>query len=113
MIAPSALLRDTALTGAALVLLAALTTGGRELLAVAAGAGASIFNLWLAILAAREVVHHGWVAPRLALKTLAALCMVLALVSVLPALPVVVGFFAFPLALVVRALRGRRAWTVS
>ena len=113
MIPPSALLRDTALTGAGLVLVAALVGDGRALLGVVAGASVSLFNLWLAVLSAREVVHHGWVAPRLAMKTLAALCMVLALVSVLPAVPVLVGFFAFPLALVARAVRGRRAWMVS
>ncbi len=104
MIAPTTLLRDTALAGFALVV-AGLAFGVEVGFAVAVGAGASFLNLLVTTLVAHEILRSGrsWHLP---MKLAFAIGLALTLVSVLPPAPALVGFFSMNLAVLVRALAG-------
>lgn len=104
MIAPTTLLRDTALAGFALIV-AGLGFGLDVGFAVAAGAAASFLNLVVTTLVAREILRTGraWHLP---MKLAFAIAVALSLVSFLPPAPALVGFFSMNLAVLVRALAG-------
>lgn len=105
MIPPQTLLRDAALAASAAIAIACasdLTFG----LAVAAGAIAGMANLIGWVFAAQGILRGGLAHGFLAAKVIGGVLLVLALGSIVPALPLVIGFMAPLGGIAVRGLVG-------
>ena len=112
MIPPNLLLRDTALAGL-LLSGGALFWGGDTALVVAIGAGAAFGNLLAMVIAARGAMNGGAAGMLLPMKLLLAVGLVSALVTFLPPVPVLVGFGAGPLGILLCGLEGVRSLSSS
>lgn len=112
MIPPAHLIRGTALVGFALAGLAAFW-GVETAMFVAIGAGAAVLNLGLLVLAAAGVVHGGVGAALMPMKLLLAVGLIGALTAFFPPVPVLIGFGAGPLGVVVAGLLGARRLTTA
>lgn len=103
MIAPTTLIRDTALVGGA------LTVGGffvGQGFSVAAGAAAAVLNLSLMILAARGMVAARAPGLHLPIKLLAGVGLAFLLVRTVEPVPALVGFASFVIAIALRGVVG-------
>lgn len=107
MMPPTHLLRDTALVGIALTAIAWFW-GAENAMFVAVGAGAALLNLAVLVLAASGVVRGGIGAALMPMKLLLAVGLVGALTAFFPPVPVLVGFGAGPLGVVLSGLIGAR-----
>lgn len=107
MIPPTLLVRDTALAGVILTGLA-LFWGGAVAAVVAVGAVAAFVNLLVLVFAARQAVAGGRGGVLLPMKFLLAVGLVMALVSFLPPIPVLIGFGAGPLGILLCGIEAAR-----
>ncbi len=107
MIPPSLLIRDTAIAGA-LLSGAALFWGTDVALVVLIGAGCALANLLLLVYAARGALSGGRSGVLLPMKLLLAIGMVAFLVSIFPPIPVLIGFGAGPLGILLCGIDGIR-----
>ena len=105
MIPPTLLLRDTSLVGVGLCA-GALLWGPGVAVVVAVGAAAAVLNLALLVLASFGMVRGGVGAALMPMKLLLAIGLVGALTAFFPPLPVLAGFAAGPLAMLLRGLAG-------
>ncbi len=107
MIPPSLLVRDTVIAGM-LLSGAALYWGPGVALVVGIGALAAVANLLALVYAARGAMRGGRGGMLLPLKLLLGIGLVAVLVTVLPPIPVLIGFGAGPLGVLLCGLEGVR-----
>lgn len=110
MIPPSLLVRDTALAGL-LLSGGALFWGPEVAMVVGIGALAAFANLVALVFAARGAVSGGPSGMLLPMKLLLAIGLVTFLVGIFPPVPVLVGFGAGPLGIVLCGVEGLRFLT--